>query len=120
MRTERVRTIFQRYLDLGSIGLLLADLRERGIVTRIRHLSDGRTLGGIPFTRGPLAYLLRNRFYIGEVVFKGQICPGEHPPILDRGLFALSPARMSRKSGGFSRGRRKPDLRGTAWWARQG
>src|SRR5271169_5351274 len=35
----RVRTIFQRYLDLGSIGLLLADLRERGIVTRRRHLS---------------------------------------------------------------------------------
>src|ERR1700704_5798151 len=31
---ERVCTIFRRYLDLGSIGLLLADLRERGIVTR--------------------------------------------------------------------------------------
>src|SRR6516165_10379253 len=60
---ERVRTIFQRYLDLGSIGLLLADLRERGIVTKIRHLSDGRVVGGISFTRGPLAYLLRNRFY---------------------------------------------------------
>jgi hypothetical protein len=39
---ERVRTIFQGYLELGSIGLLLADLRERGIVTRRRHLSDGR------------------------------------------------------------------------------
>ena len=84
---ERVRTIFRRYLELGSIGLLLADLRERGIVTKVRHLSDGRTVGGIPFTRGPLAYLLRNRFYIGEVVFKGEICPAEHPPILDRDLF---------------------------------
>src|SRR5258706_848950 len=39
---ERVRTIFQRYLELGSIGLLLADLRERGIVTKVRQLSDGR------------------------------------------------------------------------------
>src|SRR4029077_5309998 len=54
---ERVRTIFRRYLD--SIGLLLADLRERDIVTKVRQLSDGRTVGGIPFTRGPLAYLLR-------------------------------------------------------------
>jgi hypothetical protein len=45
---ERVRTIFQRYLDLGSIGLLLADLRDRGIVTQVRHVSDGRTVGGIP------------------------------------------------------------------------
>ena len=31
----------------------------------------GETVGGIAFTRGPLAHLLRNRFYIGEVVFKG-------------------------------------------------
>jgi DNA invertase Pin-like site-specific DNA recombinase len=80
----RVRMIFRRYLDLGSIGLLLADLRERGIVTKVRQLSDGRTIGGIPFTRGSLAYLLRNRFYIGEVAFKDRICPGEHPAILDR------------------------------------
>jgi hypothetical protein len=28
----------------------------------------------------------------------------------------LRPARMSRKAGGFSRDRRKPHLRGTAWW----
>jgi site-specific DNA recombinase len=91
----RVRTIFRRYLDLGSIGLLLADLRERGIVTKVRQLSDGRTIGGIPFTRGPVAYLLRNRFYIGEVVFKGQICPGEHPSILDRGLFEAVQQRLA-------------------------
>jgi hypothetical protein len=60
---ERVRTIFRRYLQVGSIGRLLVDLRDRGIVTKIRYLSDGRAVGGIPFTRGPLAYLLRNRFY---------------------------------------------------------
>jgi hypothetical protein len=98
---ERVRTIFRRYLDLGSIGLLLADLRERAIVTKVRHLSDGRTVGGIPFTRGPLAYLLRNRFYIGEVVFRGQICPGEHPPILDRGLFEAVQQRLAEQHNGY-------------------
>jgi ISXO2-like transposase domain/Recombinase len=98
---ERVRTIFQRYLELGSIGLLLADLRERGIVTKVRQLSDGRTIGGIPFTRGPLAYLLRNRFYIGEVVFKGQICPGEHTPILDRGLFEAVQQRLAEQHNGY-------------------
>jgi site-specific DNA recombinase len=98
---ERVRTIFRRYLDLGSIGLLLADLRERGIVTKVRQLSDGRTIGGIPFTRGPLAYLLRNRFYIGEVVFKDQICPGEHPPILDRDLFEAVQQRLAEQRNGY-------------------
>jgi site-specific DNA recombinase len=96
---ERVRTIFRRYLHLGSIGLLLADLRERGIVTKVRPVSDGRTVGGIPFTRGSLAYLLRNRFYIGEVQFKGEICPGEHPPILDRDKSSPRSAMATGQSG---------------------
>jgi site-specific DNA recombinase len=41
---ERVRTIFERYLDLGSIGLLLTDLRARGSVTKVRtSRMDGRS-----------------------------------------------------------------------------
>src|SRR6478736_2267333 len=68
---ERVRLIFQRYLELGSLDKLLRDLRDRDVVTKVRPLSNGRTRGGIPFTRGPVAYLLRNHFYIGEVVYRG-------------------------------------------------
>ena len=98
---ERVRTIFRRYLELGSIGLLLADLRERGIVTKVRQLSDGRTVGGIPFTRGPLAYLLRNRFYIGEVVFKGEVRPAEHSPILDRDTFETVQRKLAEQHNGY-------------------
>jgi DNA invertase Pin-like site-specific DNA recombinase len=106
---ERVRTIFQRYLDLGSIGLLLADLRKRGIVTKVRHLSDGRTAGGIPFTRGPLAYLLRNRFYIGEVDFKGDVCPAEHSPILDRDLFEAVQQKLAAQRNGHRAARATSD-----------
>ena len=84
---ERVRTIFRRYLELGSLNLLMADLRQKKILTKTRKLSTGRTVGGNPLTRGPLAHLLRNRFYIGEVAFKGEILPGEQPVILDRKLF---------------------------------
>src|SRR5262249_48041465 len=92
---ERVRTIFRRYLELGSLNLLMADLRERGIVTKVRSLKTGRTIGGILFTRGPLAHLLRNRFYIGEVTFKGEILPGEQPAILDRDLFDAVQAKLN-------------------------
>ena len=35
---------------------------------------------GIPFTRGPLAHLLRNRFYIGEVTLNGEILKGNNRP----------------------------------------
>src|SRR6266403_4357635 len=72
---ERVRTIFRGYLKLGSLDRLMADLRQRGIVTKVRSLKTGQAIGGIAFTRGPLAHLLRNRFYIGEVVFKGEVFP---------------------------------------------
>jgi site-specific DNA recombinase len=83
----RVRTVFRSYLELGSLNRLMADLRKRGIVTKVRSLKSGQTIGGIPFTRGSLAHLLRNRFYIGEVVFKGEVFPGQQPAILDRDLF---------------------------------
>ena len=46
----------------------MADLRKQGILTKVRTLKSGATVGGIPFTRGPLAHLLRNRFYIGELL----------------------------------------------------
>ena len=84
---DRVRLIFRLYLELASLGLLMEELRERGIVSKVRHLSNGRTIGGIPFTRGSLAYLLRNRFYIGEVRYRGEICLAQHAAILDRDLF---------------------------------
>ena len=92
---DRVRTIFRSYLKLGSLNLLMADLRKRGIVTKVRTLKTGKTVGGIPFTRGPLAHLLRNRFYIGEVAFKGEILDGEQPAIVDPDLFEDVQAKLN-------------------------
>src|SRR5215468_6934476 len=92
---ERVRTIFRSYLRVGSLNRLMADLRERGIVSKVRSLKTGRSIGGVPFTRGPLAHLLRSRFYIGEVTFKGDILPGEQPAILDGDLFAAVQVKLN-------------------------
>jgi site-specific DNA recombinase len=61
---ETVRYIFNRYLDVGSLGLLIDDLRRRHVISRVRKLAAGRIVGGVPFTRGPLAYLLKNRMYL--------------------------------------------------------
>jgi site-specific DNA recombinase len=92
---ERVRTIFRRYFQLGSLNPLMADLRQRGVVTKVRTLKTGETVGGIPFTRGPLAHLLRNRFYIGEVAFKGEVLKGEQSAILDKDLFEAVQAKLN-------------------------
>jgi hypothetical protein len=92
---KRVRAIFHSYLKLGSLNLLMADLRRRGIVTKVRTLRIGETVGGIPFTRGSPAHLLRNRFYIGEVAIKGEVLKGEQPAIVDKDLFEAVQAELN-------------------------
>lgn len=72
------RYIFKRYLELKSIPMLEADLAKAGVHTRVRQFSSGRTVGGIPFTRGPIALLLKNPIYAGKVRHKGAIYDGEH------------------------------------------
>jgi len=84
---ERVRLIFRRYLELGGVNALVRDLRERNIRTKARLLATGATRGGVPFGRGSLFYLMRNRFYVGEVKYKNEILPGEQPAIMERTLF---------------------------------
>ena len=92
---EAVRTIFARYLELGSMRALAQDLDRRGIRSKPRRLSTGRTIGGGRFGVGALAHLLKNRFYIGEVVYHGDIHRGEHEPILDSGLFQAVQAKLA-------------------------
>lgn len=80
-----VRYIYNRYLELKSFGKLVLDLDAKGIVTKKR--SSKAYQGGIPFTYGPLAYLLKNRLYIGEMGHRGKWHRGEHPALLDKTLF---------------------------------
>ena len=84
---ERVRLIYRRYIELGGVNALVRDLRTRDIRTKSRLLATGATRGGMLFGRGSLFYLLRNRFYVGEVKYKDEILPGEQPAIMDRTLF---------------------------------
>ena len=100
VEADRVRIIFRSYLALGSLNLLMADLRKRGIVTKVRTLKTGETAGGIPFTRGPLAHLLRNRFYVGEVTFKGEVLRGEQTAIVERNVFDAVQAKLNEQING--------------------
>ncbi len=65
----------------------MRDLKDKDIRTKTRLRATDATHGGILFERGSLFYLLRNRFYIGEVKYKSEILPGEQPAIMDRQLF---------------------------------
>lgn len=84
---ELVRGIFRRYLELGSVNLLLRELEAQGVVSKCWTSRSGQVRGGVPIQRGALYYILRNRLYLGEIGHKGQTYPGQHPAILDEDLF---------------------------------
>ena len=104
---KTVRHVFRRYVDLGSLNLLLTDLRKTGVKTKLRPLSNGRTIGGIPFSRGSLAAFLRNRFYIGEVRYKGEVFPGEQTAILDRVLFDAVQSKLDQQRTNYAKARQQ-------------
>ena len=83
---KTVRMIFSRYLVLRSFQNLIDELNQKGVVTNTREIKL-KMSGGIAFTYGPLAYLLKNRTYLGETGHKGSWFPGEHDAIVDREVF---------------------------------
>lgn len=84
---DRVRHIFNRYLQLGSVYALQADLAKKGIRTKKRIGRDGRPMGDAHFSRGALYQMLRNRIYLGEICHKGVAYPGDHDAIVDAPLY---------------------------------
>ena len=84
---ERVRHIFRRYLELGTVAALRADLDKHGITTKLHTRPDGSTRGGSTWWPGPLYALLKNRIYIGKIVHKDKCYEGLHQPIVNEALF---------------------------------
>ena len=100
-----VRLIFGRYLALESLPALQTELRASGVRTRPRTLASGKTRGGVAFTNGPLAYLLRNRVYLGELNHRDRSYLGEHKPIVPQGLFDAVQAKLTQNRQGGRAGR---------------
>ena len=101
-----VRHIFERYSALRSGPQVVDELLARGVRTKLRPLKDGRQVGGVPFTLGPLSHLLNNPVYVGEVRHKGTSYPGQHEPIISSELWtevqtSLARNRVNRRVGGW-------------------
>jgi site-specific DNA recombinase len=84
---ETVRGIFRRYLELGSVRLLMEDLNSRRIRSKVRIAKNGKQTGGNRFYRGALYEMLSNPIYLGEIRHKGVRHPGLHDAIVDRDLW---------------------------------
>src|SRR4051794_39674570 len=58
---ETVRHIMRRCCELNSVRELVSELRRAGVVTKVQKRVSGPHKGGIPFARGALYHLLKNR-----------------------------------------------------------
>ena len=72
-----LRSIFERFVRIGSATVLARELRDEGVVAPSSK----------PFDKGALYHLLNNRTYLGLAVHKGTAYPGEHAAIIDQALW---------------------------------
>ncbi len=82
-----VQWLFETYLDLKNVKHLAQAAREQGLFSKRYVQASGRTVGGHPFSRGQLAYLLRNPLYIGKVRHKDKVYNGEHDALIGPDLW---------------------------------
>ena len=105
---ERLRHVFKRYLELGSVHALARDLEAQGLRSKLHVTAKGRTMGDKPFSRGALFHLLRNRVYLGQISHKSVAHEGEHQAIVDADLFEQVQISLDRNA---RRHRSKPNKR---------
>lgn len=104
---DRVRAIFELYLELGSLIPVIEELDRRGWRMKERTARDGRVRGGASFSKNTLYNLLTNVVYTGRVRFEGRLFPGEHERIVDDALFNRVQEHLNRAGRGGKRRRNK-------------
>lgn len=57
---KTVRIVFRLYLELGNVRLVQAELERLGLRTKQYVTDAGRKLGGLPFRRGHIYWILSN------------------------------------------------------------
>ncbi len=90
----RVRTIFQMYLDKGSLQPVASELARKTWVNKRRVTKKGKKLGGRPFDKASLHKLLTNPILTGKITHKGDIYEGEHEAIIEQDLFDKVQAQL--------------------------
>lgn len=91
---KQVRYFFMRYLELGCVSSLKAELDQQGVVSKRRVSRQGNISGERPYSRGALYELLKNQVYIGETVHRGKTYPGAHEVIIPMDLWEKVQAQL--------------------------
>jgi site-specific DNA recombinase len=95
---ETVRTCSGSTSNAARSGPSRKNSPAEASCRRLKTFANGRTKGGSPYSVGALAHFLKNRFYIGEVVYRGETHAGEHTSIIDRPTFDAVQALLAQNA----------------------
>lgn len=115
VEAERVRRIFDLYLEKRSLLVTAAELNRRGWARKTWTGKAGRVCGGQLWNKPNLLGFLRNAAYVGRVEYQGETYPGEHEAILDEAIWAKAQSLLkqnARDRGASTRNKHGALLRG--------
>ena len=81
--SELVREIFRRYLEHGSLNVLVRYAMQQGWKTKKYRYASGKTEGGSAFSVNTLRKVLVNPVYAGKIRGKTGLHDGVHEGIID-------------------------------------
>lgn len=96
IEADRVRQIFEMYLEYQSLLATVTELNARGWTTKHWTTKKGVQRGGRLFTKNNLYALLTNVTYIGRIRYKDEVHPGAHEALVSDELFRKTQALLER------------------------
>ncbi|WP_170331380.1 recombinase family protein [Ruegeria arenilitoris] len=105
-----VRHLFGLYDELGCLRKVEERATAAGLRSKRVVRADGSVKGDCPLSRGQIYYLLCNPVYLGKIRHKDKIWDGQHPAIIDQGIWDRVQEKM-RQASNRSRARGGSDAR---------
>jgi site-specific DNA recombinase len=96
VEAERVRQIFEMYLEYQSLLPAVTELNRRGWTTKRWTTKKGAQRGGRLFTKNSLYALLTNVTYVGQLKYKDEVHQGEQEAIVPDELFRRAQTLLKR------------------------
>lgn len=87
LEAQRIREIFDLYLELKSTLQVARVLNERGWRMKEWTTKKGIEIGGSEFNKNKVTAVLTNSTYIGKIDFDGQLLPGLQEAIIKQDVF---------------------------------
>ncbi|NND98819.1 MAG: recombinase family protein [Pirellulaceae bacterium] len=118
IEADRVRQIFDLYIEHRSLLPVIKELNRRGWTTKQWVTKKGDHRGGREFTKNAVYKLLTNVTYIGKIRYKDETHEGEHEAIVPLDLFGRVQTQLKAngQSGGTGvRNKHNAILKGLIW-----